>query len=270
MISKNINKLINILEEETGAAIGFNLKKPKKRSSLETWFSDINKRNGLIFSLQPYGLKNSKVSVSYGPFSKPIISQIKKATEEKKNLSEALINTLTEHNKFFCDRKPIQEWSFSMLESQLDVVTNYSVKLPEEQQFVNTCKNIISPLMGAFAELIGYEEIFIANELLKEGAEISVVSKKRERNPRNRLLCIKIHGEICKICKIDLKKIYSTSKSLLEVHHIEPLSELDAPKKYDPRTDLVPLCPNCHRAIHSRVPAFDLETIKKRLADNGN
>ena len=86
--------------------------------------------------------------MNYGPFSKPIIEQMKKAEDEKKSLSAALINILTEENKFYCDHKLIDEWNFSMLENKLEVITNYSVKLSNEQQFVKTCKNLISPLWG--------------------------------------------------------------------------------------------------------------------------
>ena len=86
---------------------------------------------------------------------------------------------------------------------------------------------------------------------------------KRERNPRNRFLCFSIHGEICGVCGFDPKATYGSAiSSILEVHHIEPLSEIEKARVYNPRTDLIPLCPNCHRAIHKRKPAFKPDELK--------
>ncbi|WP_353733593.1 hypothetical protein [Rossellomorea vietnamensis] len=34
------------------------------------------------------------------------------------------------------------------------------------------------------------------------------------------------------------------------MHHVNPLSTLDEAIEIDPETDLVPVCPNCHRMMH--------------------
>ena len=80
------------------------------------------------------------------------------------------------------------------------------------------------------------------------------VVKRRERNPRNRVLCIRLKGERCAGCGLEPRKSYGSAGAIIEVHHLEPLSLLQAPRPYDPAFDLVPLCPNCHRAVHTRRP----------------
>ena len=78
--------------------------------------------------------------------------------------------------------------------------------------------------------------------------------------------CLSIHGEICSVCGLNPKSVYGeVINSIIEVHHIEPLSEVAEARAYNPRTDLIPLCPNCHRAIHKRRPAYKPEELKGML-----
>ncbi len=96
-----------------------------------------------------------------------------------------------------------------------------------------------------------------------EGAISRSVVNRRERNPRNRLLCIRIHGEVCTVCGLDPRVLYGDAGTIIEVHHLEPLALLVKPKPYDPCTDLVPLCPSCHRAVHTRRPIpLSIEELK--------
>ncbi len=266
MISKNIHQIIESLREETGASIGFKLTKPGKRSLLEIWFEDISKKNGPIFSLVPYGLKKNKITIEYGTFSNQILNQMKNASEEKKILAEALVNSLLISNTILIKKKLINAWSISLISDSISIITDAREFRTDEGKLINTCQNVIAPLMGAFAELIGYNYLYEDNSVLSpEGSEVIVTSKRRERNPRSRLLCLKIHGEICKVCNVDLKRLYNSSRVIIEIHHIEPLSELSVPRVYNPITDLIPLCPNCHAAVHSEFPALDIETLKSRL-----
>lgn len=70
-----------------------------------------------------------------------------------------------------------------------------------------------------------------------------------ERNRENREIALQIHGHTCMACGIDYESIYGNNVEVIEVHHIRPVSM--GPAIYDPHLDLVPLCRNCHRAIHS-------------------
>ncbi|WP_310621270.1 HNH endonuclease [Flexibacterium corallicola] len=107
------------------------------------------------------------------------------------------------------------------------------------------------------AELIGYDAVedSTASEVPDvEGALSRAIVSRRERNPRNRLLCLRIHGSECRACGLNPEDSYRDAGSIIEVHHLEPISMLDRPRPYDPEKDLVPLCPNCHRAVHTRRP----------------
>jgi 5-methylcytosine-specific restriction protein A len=136
----------------------------------------------------------------------------------------------------------------------------------EDVAIIAICREVIVPMMAAMAELIGYDVIEeeVDDEVPAfEGAVLQSVVQRRERNPRNRLLCIRIHGERCVVCELEPRLVYGEAGSIIEVHHLEPVASLLEPRPYDPRTDLVPLCPNCHRALHTRRPIpFSIEELK--------
>jgi len=126
-----------------------------------------------------------------------------------------------------------------------------------------TAGNVMVPLMASMAELIGYDP---AEDVVGdiEGSIIEETIRRRERSPRNRLLCLSIHGHRCAACGFVPDGVYGDARGIMEVHHLEPLGLAELPRKYDPRTDLVPLCPNCHRAIHTRRPVpYTLEELKE-------
>jgi 5-methylcytosine-specific restriction protein A len=57
-------------------------------------------------------------------------------------------------------------------------------------------------------------------------------------------------------------------ESLIHVHHLVPLSTVGQQYEVDPIRDLRPVCPNCHAVIHSRVPAYTIEEIRKMFTAN--
>ena len=96
-----------------------------------------------------------------------------------------------------------------------------------------------------------------------EGERISIELSHAERSPANRRACLAIHGYACKGCGDRLKLRYGDiAERLIEVHHINPLSTMNAPKPVDPLTELVPLCPNCHAVVHRKVPPLTLHELQ--------
>jgi len=84
-----------------------------------------------------------------------------------------------------------------------------------------------------------------------EGEIRETIRSYRSRSPDARTACIAEHGFLCLICGFDFAKMYGdTCKDFIEVHHIQPLSETQGPQLVNPKDDLIPICPNCHRAIH--------------------
>jgi len=86
-----------------------------------------------------------------------------------------------------------------------------------------------------------------------EGRMVQFYGKRYERDPDNRLKAIEYHGLQCSICGFDFYKAYGDrGQGFIEIHHIKPISTFEKEKLVDPKSDLVPVCANCHRMIHRK------------------
>lgn len=102
-------------------------------------------------------------------------------------------------------------------------------------------------------------------ELATEGQKISVQLTRYERNPKNRAIALQIHGTTCLACGFNFNDFYGSdlAKNFIEVHHINPVSEGEF--EVNPKTDLIPLCSNCHSIIHKEtIRPSSIEEIKNR------
>lgn len=87
-----------------------------------------------------------------------------------------------------------------------------------------------------------------------EGKRRRVHHLKIERSPMLRRVYISLHPEpICDACKIHIKEKYPWVDYMLDLHHLLPLASVvrTTIEKGTTLTDMVGLCPSCHRAIHS-------------------
>lgn len=97
-----------------------------------------------------------------------------------------------------------------------------------------------------------------------EGAYSHTLISKRERSRSNRARCIAHYGTTCQVCEFDFGETYGPfAKGHIEVHHITPLSTLDEPSQINPVRDLIPLCPNCHAAVHLTTPPIHPDKLRE-------
>lgn len=90
-----------------------------------------------------------------------------------------------------------------------------------------------------------------AFESANEGSKSSYFGTKYERRRELRSMAIRFHGVECKACGFDFERAYGEhARGFIHVHHVVPLSTFDGEKAVDPKTDLVPLCANCHAVVH--------------------
>ena len=98
-----------------------------------------------------------------------------------------------------------------------------------------------------------------------EGAVVSVLVNRYERDPAARKACIAHFGSTCQVCEIDFSEKYGEHGSgFIHVHHIVPLSEAGKAYKVDPVKDLIPVCPNCHAMLH-RGGGISVGELRKLL-----
>lgn len=257
MISDRIELVLAELQEGTGAAFSGTTRQDGLRKSLKIWFADLDERHGPVAKLTPYGLKGHQVRLGFGNFAGQVLEQMRQASDEDVQLARALVSSIRAGVTLEMPGQDLTDWRIMNGSFRVSATVRDLEQPNSDQTLAATCREVIVPLMAAMAELIGYDIIETTDETSEEvyeGAVLRSVVRRRERNPRNRLLCIRIHGERCVACGLEPRLRYGAAGSVIEVHHLQPLSSLGEPRAYDPRTDLVPLCPTCHRAAHTRRP----------------
>jgi 5-methylcytosine-specific restriction protein A len=257
MLSQNRELIAQELNEGTGATISARAIHGPVQSGLEVWFTDIERNRGPIIKMLPVGLKAHSVELTFGRFSGETIHQISRASDESYLLARALVHSITLTSQVSIQEQGFDSWNINDGSFSIKVHIRHINSSDTANSILRTSREVIVPLMASMAELIGYQEIRTDSEevsSISEGRFSLALVSKRERNPRNRLLCLRIHGHKCAVCNIDLLKEYQSAGNTIEVHHIHPLALLEEEREYNPETDLVPLCPNCHRAVHTRKP----------------
>ena len=98
-----------------------------------------------------------------------------------------------------------------------------------------------------------------------EGAVEYVTLDRYERSREARQACIAAHGYACAVCGMEFSKEYGDDfAGMIEVHHIIPISQFRKEHVVDPAKDLVPVCPNCHAALHHKKDGvYTVDELKK-------
>ena len=274
VFARKLDLIAGALAQGTGAAIAVRVLHTGRRKGLRIWFHDLDEKRGPVADLKPHGLKSHEVSLQFGSFSAQVLEQISNASIEDIKLARSLVRSVARCAEIDIPGQNPNEWTVKDGGFRIEVRYRHDHGLPhEDEALTETCREVIIPLMAAMAELIGYDvadNLSESETLELEGGLRRATVSKRERNPRNRLLCLRIHGEYCGCCGLDPKSQYGEVGTILEVHHLEPVSMLEHPRPYDPERDLVPLCPNCHRAVHTRRPwPLTIEELRAYM-DAGN
>ncbi len=111
------------------------------------------------------------------------------------------------------------------------------------------------------------EEV-LPTENYTEGAVRQVLTNAYERDEKARRAAIRFHGCLCMVCSFDFEAEYGLiGKNFIHVHHVVPLSSIGEEYVVNPKTDLIPVCPNCHAMIHRKSPPFLVEELRTLRAD---
>jgi len=118
-------------------------------------------------------------------------------------------------------------------------------KLEEFSQLTKVESGLVMPITGFGSK--GESQIDVS---IDEGQRIKLQHFRIERSPLLRKFYIAAHPEpVCTACEEHMQHKYPWSGYMLDVHHLLPLAS--AIKEGTTLSDLVGLCPSCHRAIHA-------------------
>jgi len=116
--------------------------------------------------------------------------------------------------------------------------------------------------------LIPLEEQYTIKNIegLPEGAQVRIEVNRYERSSLNRAACIECMGTVCKVCGFDFGKYYGAiGQDFIEVHHLIPVSKLGKDYIINPRTDMIPVCSNCHSMLHRANPPYPPDELSNFL-----
>ncbi|AHG65491.1 HNH endonuclease domain-containing protein [Advenella mimigardefordensis DPN7] len=129
-------------------------------------------------------------------------------------------------------------------------------------------RNGISEASGKDTKISYSEELEI--EEAEEGKVATRVHRYRERDRRlvdtAKARALREHGRLfCTVCGFDFSKHYGeVGSGIIDVHHTKPIHTMQ-PGEKTKVADLVVLCSNCHRIIHSKRPWLTVDEIKSAI-----
>jgi 5-methylcytosine-specific restriction protein A len=132
-------------------------------------------------------------------------------------------------------------------------------------EMIETININFYPTQSHIPEVIEEKE---ESELVSiEGARVQVYLNRYERDPALRKRCAELFGYDCAACGFSFAEKYGEfGIDYCHVHHITPLSELGGTSvRVDPKSDLIPLCANCHAMVHRVSPALSLLELKNLI-----
>ena len=110
----------------------------------------------------------------------------------------------------------------------------------------------------------------VGEENAAEGKVLARTHFIRERNKgivkKKKDNFIKKNGKLfCEACGFDFEEVYGErGKSFIECHHIKPISKLNSDDKTSIK-DLMLLCSNCHRIVHTKQPWLTPKELKELI-----
>jgi hypothetical protein len=112
-------------------------------------------------------------------------------------------------------------------------------------------------LTSASAELLlaalkeGARKTSIEMQFAKEGSPLLRQVTTRERDPKVRAAALRKYNFTCAVCECKPAEVYGQfAKQCLDVHHLLPLAGDKENRSATKLSDVVLLCPTCHRALH--------------------
>lgn len=122
------------------------------------------------------------------------------------------------------------------------------------------------PMFGIIVALAGTDDVE-ADASALEGASSEEWSRRYERKPINREICLALKGHRCWCCGLDFAERYGPdARGVIEVHHRTPVSGMGAGYLVHPVRDLFPVCSNCHTVLHLTEPPREPDELRLRLA----
>ena len=218
------------------------------------------------------GWRSAEASFVAGNFAGPLIASMGKCSEEARQTFTAFANGIAARKVKLLMRVNGTEvaagqpaaWpqSWSLLELSLKL-TPLVVEPSNDAQLERLTLDLVVPLFGMMATLIGVEENELPTTGETEGRAVQSLTTRYERKKVNREACIQLKGSRCSVCGFDFAENYGhLGIGYIEIHHIKSIASLGADYRINVATELEPVCANCHAMAHREEPPVSIERLR--------
>lgn len=215
------------------------------------------------------------IEITPQKYAADMIKDMNLATEEKRNLFRKYLSLFSDENAKvdirvnhnLCDLMQNDDWKYEWKNFRIRIskVLAGAFDRPDIKQEVPKWASYSVGIMMALLNV----EVMTNDEQFLEGKRSQITFNRYERNPANRELCLAYNGYLCKICGFDFEKQYGImGRGFIHVHHIEAISSHEDAYYLNPKTDLIPVCPNCHAMIHRLNPPMKPAALKEIIEKN--
>ncbi|AUZ89410.1 hypothetical protein CVO76_12735 [Arthrobacter agilis] len=224
-------------------------------------------------------LSRVRAELALDRFAGDVVSLIKAAPKPARQQTDQLISAFSTVGILWnisADSRRVDSWiddlddNFESLEIAASLIRRSAGDEGQDKKLVaQAIFSVILSLLPIDVEGPDSDEFGVADlGFASEGSKEYQLSARYERSRANRAAAIAIHGLVCRVCGFEFNSVYGPlARGYVEVHHLTPVSMMGEPRPVDPRTDLVPLCANCHRMVHRRWPPFSPEELSSARGD---
>lgn len=155
-----------------------------------------------------------------------------------------------------------------LFDSLTPEMTPFDIVDRDEDESVLILGNIQEEIHSVYTPYVTDDEMELQGEIARVFAEgrkklVNHLKIERNNNLRKYFLSQAEHPETCDMCQESQTERYPWANNIIEVHHKLPLSStLHLTGDGTAMSDLVGLCPSCHKAVHRYYRQYLLELGK--------
>ena len=169
-------------------------------------------------------------------------------------------------------QKALQEREEEQIVKKMEPIETKTKQEDTLSAFDRLFEAIMSPASSTSSADEAKEEKETSSQLITPAQTTNV--KEKEEVPSEETLdvkerikkeCLDYYGAICDICGFDFGYTYGeTYEGCIEVHNIHGLEE-EITERTHPTEDLIPICCNCHRVIHTQTSPISVEQMRQMI-----
>ncbi len=237
--------------------------------------SDAHPNDAFSVRFSP-GWRAAKAEFMPGRFAAPLIAQMGTAPPDSRSVLVAFATALENRKTRLtfrvngCDVSPFQTEDWPDIWNRFELQARSTPQVIEQDdlaQMRQLIGELVVPVFGMVAALIGVEEPDVPVEEATEGTPYQTLVTRFERKKVNREACIQLKGLFCAACGFDFTAFHGPLGSgYVEVHHTTPVSQLGPEYRINVAADLEPLCANCHAMVHRQNPPLPVHQLADLVA----